>query len=481
MKLKTIFIFNSSSLHDVGSSRTTSSRTTSSRTTSSRTTSSRTTSSRTAAVDQPRALRPRALAAALLLALAASPAHADPQITLPPDEPAPAIPRPQAFHLQRETQIEVPLDQSPTTSTAIGGYGELTVNAPSNGPAVVDLRRLVIFIGHNFTPKLRFYGELEMEHAVTSASDKGEFEVEQAFLDYLAWRPFNLRAGVIILPVGIINVYHEPPTFNGVDRPDTDTYIIPTTWREAGAGVFGEWRSLRYQLYAVNGFNATGFSATYGLRDGHQEAQLALGHDWGIVARLDYPMPFLYRYGIGGDLGLSFYFADADQGQAIFKGSEGDTVPVTLVEADVRLRSRGLELRAELASVFIGGIHRLNRGLTELAMMQTPPAIFDGPVASQLLGGYVELGYNVLHRLNLRSGMQLVPFARYEHSDTQYVIPDGYARAPGNRRDTLTAGLTFRPIAEVALKLDYQRIYTDAARAADATVDKFDAGLAFMF
>jgi len=85
--------------------------------------------------------------------------------------------------LPRESQIEVPLDQPAMSGTAVGGYGELTVNAPSNGTAVVDLRRLVLYFGHNFNTHLRFYGELEVEHAVTSADDQNEFEMEQTFLD----------------------------------------------------------------------------------------------------------------------------------------------------------------------------------------------------------------------------------------------------------------------------------------------------------
>ena len=318
-------------------------------------------------------------------------AVAQPSITWAPDEPQPGIPRPPYLQLQRETQIEVPLEQPGTSgSTAIGGYGELTFNAPSNGPDVVDMRRLVLYVGHNFTQRLRFYGELEVEHAVSSADDQGEFEVEQAFLDYLAYKPLNFRAGVIIIPMGIINVYHEPPTFNGVDRPETDQLIIPSTWREPGAGIFGEWRGLRYQAYVVNGFNADGFSASTGVREGHQEAQLALGRDWGLAARVEHAFPWLYRYGISADAGVSFYYAHADQGQPQFKGSEGDDVPVAMLDGDLRLRTRGLELRAEIASVWIGGIHRLNRGLADVAM--TAGATFDGPVAHQVLGGYVEHG-----------------------------------------------------------------------------------------
>ena len=419
--------------------------------------------------------------AAAVLVGAPGSAAAQPNITLaPPDEPQPGIPRPPILQLQRENQIEVPLDQAPPpSSTAIGGYGEVTLNAPSNGPNVVDLRRMVLYIGHNFTNKLRFYGELEVEHAVTSADDKGEFEVEQAFLDYLAWRPFNLRAGVIIIPMGIINVYHEPPTFNGVDRPETDTVINPSTWREPGAGFFGEWRTIRYQAYVVNGFDANGFTATSGVRDGHQEAQLALGHDWGIAARVEHAFPWLLRYGVSADAGVSFYFSNADQGQPQFKGSEGDTVPVTMVDGDLRARSRGFELRAEIASVFIGGIHRLNRALAAAALADMTD--FDGPVAHQLIGGYVELGYDVLHPFKLRAGRQLVAFARYERTDTQYDVPADLGRVPGLRRDIVTAGLTFRPIAEVALKFDYQHFWTDATVPADASYYSLNAGVAFMF
>jgi hypothetical protein len=436
---------------------------------------------------------------AATMTLAARPAFAQPTITLPPEEPktpprqppaptpAPApdqpqagIPRPPLLQLQRESQIEVPLEQTGIGgATALGGYGELTFNAPSNGPNVVDMRRLVLYVGHNFTERLRLYAELEVEHAVTSADDQGEFEVEQAFLDYLAWKPLNFRAGVIIMPMGIINQYHEPPTFNGVDRPETDTLIIPSTWREPGAGIFGEYASIRYQAYVVNGFNATGFTAAAGLREGHQEAQLALGVNWGIVARVSHAFPYLYKYGVSAELGIGYYFSRADQGKDVFKGSEGNEVPVTMLEADLRARTRGLELRAEIASVWIGGIHRLNRGLETLAAEEMKD--FEGPVANQLIGGYVELGYNVLHPLKLRRGMALVPFMRYEHVDTQFQLPSDLARVPGNRHDIITAGVVFRPIAEVAVKLDYQHFWTDAVEPENASFDSYNAGLAFMF
>jgi len=213
-----------------------------------------------------------------------APAAPGPAVDLPPDRDMPTT------ALPRETAIENPLNgAAAVTGTAIGGYGELTLNAPANSPAIVDLRRFVLFIGHNFSDRLRFYSEVEIEHAVSSAEDQGEVEVEQAYLDALLTRGVNLRGGLILMPVGIINIYHEPPTFNGVDRPEVDTLIIPSTWREPGFGIFGELSTgLSYQLYLVNGLNAAGFTAETAVADGHQEAMNAAARDFGGVGRLSY-------------------------------------------------------------------------------------------------------------------------------------------------------------------------------------------------
>ena len=158
-----------------------------------------------------------------------SPTPEKPPVAAFREEKAPTV------ELPRESAIENALGRAPAMSgSAFGGYGELTLNAPSNAPSVVDMRRLVLFFGHNFTDRLRFYSEFEVEHAVASSSDQGEAEVEQAYLDGLLSRWINLRGGLILMPMGIVNVYHEPPSFNGVDRPDVDQFVIPSTWREPG-------------------------------------------------------------------------------------------------------------------------------------------------------------------------------------------------------------------------------------------------------
>ncbi len=379
----------------------------------------------------------------------AAPDTGGPVLELPAERDMPQM------TLPRETAIENPLRQvSSASATAIGGYGELTLNTPSNqlvpphnGPAVVDLRRLVLFVGHNFSDRIRFYSELEVEHAVSSAADQGEFEVEQAYLDGLFTKHFNLRGGLIIMPVGIINVYHEPPTFNGVDRPDVDTLVIPSTWREAGFGVFGEIATgFSYQLYAVTSFNANGFTAESGIAEGHQEAQLAYAGDGGLVARLTYE-PVLATI-----LGVSGYAATSGNDLRSTVGR----VPLGLVEADARTRFRGFTARAEVAFLFIGDTEALNQAYVNGTPDQMANAMV-GPVARQLRGAYVEAGYNLLRRAAPASDQDLTLFFRYDYANTQASVAPGFTANPELIRYTQTLGLVYRPIPEIGLKADYQR------------------------
>ncbi len=380
----------------------------------------------------------------------AAPQAPGPVIEVPPERDMPQM------ALPRETAIENPLRQEPAAAagiaaTAIGGYGELTLNAPAIGPSVVDLRRLVLFVGHNFNERIRFYSELEVEHAVASSTDQGEFEVEQAYLDGLFSRHFNLRAGLIIMPVGIINVYHEPPTFNGVDRPDVDTLVIPSTWREAGFGAFGELApGLSYQLYLTSGFNANGFTAASGIYEGHQEAQLAYAGNFGAVGRLTYEPVLATIFGVSA-----------------YGGTSGNTlrdtvgrVPLGLFEADARTRYRGFTARAEIAFLFIGDTGALNTAFTNRC---TPPNVctleqMDAiAVASQLRGGYVEAGYDVLRLLAPGTAQDVTLFFRYDYANTQAAVAAGFVANPAFIRYTETVGLVYRPIPEIAIKGDYRR------------------------
>ena len=407
-----------------------------------------------------------AIALALAIALASSPAGAQmpgpaapgPVVDLPPEHDMPST------ALPRETPIENPLGGAPAlTGTAVGGYGELTLNAPSNAPAVVDLRRFVLFVGHNFTDRIRFYSEVEVEHAVSSAGDAGEVEIEQAYVDGLVSRRLNLRAGLIIMPVGIINVYHEPPTFNGVDRPEVDTLIIPSTWREPGFGVFGELTTgLSYQLYLVNGLDANGFTADAGVADGHQEAMLAAARDFGAVGRLSYE-PMLATI-----LGVSGYYATSGN---TLRSTVGN-VPVGLFEVDARTRYRGFSARAELALLFIGDTAALN-----VALAGKVPPTTSLPVAKRSQGGYLEAAYDLMRLIAPSTDQSVTVFGRYDYANTQASVAGGLTPDQTLIRHVLTVGLVYRPIPQIALKGDYRRHWFGAG----AGYNELAAALAWMF
>ena len=129
--------------------------------------------------------------------------------------------------------------------TQLGGYGELHYNnLAGEGAAAdkdeVDLHRFVLFIGHQFTDRIRLFSELEIEHAISGEGENGEVELEQAYLEMDLTAHHRLAAGVQLIPVGFLNETHEPPTFYGVERNPVETNILPSTWWEAGLGLRGE-------------------------------------------------------------------------------------------------------------------------------------------------------------------------------------------------------------------------------------------------
>ena len=157
-------------------------------------------------------------------------------------------------------------------ATRLSGYMEFHYNKPELADGRLDFHRFVLLVTHEFSPRIRFVGELELEHAlVEGLEEAGELELEQAYVDFLLSRGFNIRAGMLLMPVGILNERHEPPVFYGVERTFVDTVIVPTTWFEVGAGVHGEvGRGWRYRLFVTSPLNAVEFSAEEGLRGGRQ-------------------------------------------------------------------------------------------------------------------------------------------------------------------------------------------------------------------
>jgi hypothetical protein len=123
------------------------------------------------------------------------------------------------------------------SAVTIGAYGEMLYNQPEGDNGELDVQRLVLLLGYRFNDRTQFVTEIEMEHVE-------EIFVEQAFVNYNVGNNVNLRGGLMLVPMGIINEFHEPTTFNGTERPAMDNVIVPTTWRELGIGVNGRFDDL---------------------------------------------------------------------------------------------------------------------------------------------------------------------------------------------------------------------------------------------
>jgi hypothetical protein len=352
--------------------------------------------------------------------------------------------------------------EAPSQTGPISGYMELHLNKPVDGsgePAILDFHRFVLLVNHRFTDRLRFVGELELEHAlVEGLEEAGELELEQAYLDVLFSPAFNLRAGMMLVPVGIINERHEPPVFHGVERPFVDTVIVPTTWFDIGAGMHGElWGKLRYRAFVMAPLDSAEFSAEEGLRGGSQKGSESQVRNVAWTGRAEYV----------GTRGLQV-------GAGFWRGDSSVTLPrvdtkVGVIEADVRFRRARFEGRAQYAHVFIGNAEVLNDAVGRLTGV-------DPNVARQLRGLYIEGAYRVLPQ---RFTHDLAIFARYENFDTQFRMPAGFVKLPQFDRDAWILGATYWLDPDVAVKVDYSHV-----RSASTVIPPprtFNIGLGWWF
>ena len=185
--------------------------------------------------------------------------------------------------------------------TTIGGYGEmhynnLTSDNSSDSKEEFDLHRFVLFFGHQFNDDLRFFSELEVEHNVAGEGKNGEVEIEQAYIEWDYAESHRAKAGVFLIPVGIINETHEPETFYGVERNPVEKTIIPATWWEGGAMLSGEIaQGFSYDAGIHSGLfidpDADDDPLTSGkskIRDGRQKVSEAEGDDLAYTARIKY-------------------------------------------------------------------------------------------------------------------------------------------------------------------------------------------------
>jgi hypothetical protein len=344
---------------------------------------------------------------------------------------------------------------------SIGGYAEtvytdvIADKRKSNEEDTFDFVRAVLYTGYKFTDQWVFNAEFEFEHASTSShegSGGGSVSVEFATLDYL-WRDeANLRAGLMLVPMGFLNEMHEPPFYYGNQRPVSEEVIIPTTFRENGAGVFGRiGEIIEYKAYAITSLNGAGFGAS-GLRGGRMRGNRANADDFSFVGALDVePIPGLQ---VGGSTMVGN--TGHDQRVAILPALGGGSLVLPaahlfLWETHAQFQRYGLHVRA----LYTQALLQDARDLT-LALRQTGDIGANEAIAKQMVGYYGEIAYEILQWLAPQSGWTVEPFARFERVDTQHDMPGGFAADRTKQMDILTAGISAKPIPNVVLKIDYR-------------------------
>lgn len=352
---------------------------------------------------------------------------------------------------------------------SLAAYGELVYenfgNKKEDGTASgkkdqVDYLRHVLYVGYRFTDRILFNSEIEFEHGSTGKG--GEVSVEFGYVDFRGVPWLNARAGMVLVPVGIVNEMHEPSTFHGAKRPDSEQNILPTTWRAIGAGLFGEvLPDLSYRTYLTEGLDISkGASASSGLRNARASGAKANAEEPALSFRLDYSgLP-------GAVLGGSVYTGNSGQSTMTPAGIEVDA-PTTFWDLHARWEWKGLEVRGLYTEGVISEVAEINanRGLTG-----------NKSVGERLVGWYLEGAYDLPAWLGFEK-QYLAPFVRYEEYDTQARVPAGFSRDPANERIVVTYGLTYKPHPNVAVKADYQ----DRRNRARTDTDQFNLALAYLF
>ena len=325
---------------------------------------------------------------------------------------------------------------------SIGGYGELHYNniEEQNTDAEtteMDLHRFVLFFGYQFNNSVRMYSEFEVEHTVAGEDKAGEVEMEQAFIEWDYISRHRTRAGVLLLPVGILNQTHEPDTFYGVERNNIETQILPSTWYEGGIGFSGEiLAGLNYDATVTEGLKLKLSEAKYGIRDARQKASQATAQDPGYTVALNYT-------GFKGLLigGSVYYQSDLTQEDRSYSS---DSIDGFMYEAHADWHYDKFAVRAVFAN------WELDKAIE--SVLQSSEGAASG--SDNLNGFFIEPSYKLFESLGI--------FARYSEWDTRA------GDSINSEYRQVDIGINYYLAPHVVLKADLQD------QDADEGMDEFD-------
>ena len=331
------------------------------------------------------------------------------------------------------------------SKTRFGGYGELHLNKLKNRKTggtdkdELDFHRFVLFMGHEFNERTHFFSEMEIEHAVAKDTADGSsaatVSVEQAYLDFSVSDALSVKAGLLLMPVGIISETHEPPTFYGVERNPVETNIIPTTWREGGVALNARMAHGFSADFALTSGLATTSGNNYRVRDGRTHTANARASDAAYTARVKW----------SGVPGVELA-ATVNRQSDITQSADPAAGAATLYETHAVVNRGAFGLRALYAAWHLNG--------------NGPKAIG----ADRQNGWYVEPSW----KFNDQWGV----FARHNRWD------NAAGDAANSRFDQTDVGVNYWPHPDVVVKLDFQN---QKVPVGQNEFDGFNLGLGYQF
>lgn len=323
---------------------------------------------------------------------------------------------------------------------SIAGYGEFLYENREGAIDRFDALRAVLFVGYRFDENVSFNSEIEIEHGTTGADsgttdEGGEVGLEFGYLDWFLSPEVGVRAGLLLVPVGLVNEMHEPTTYLASHRSQTERRIVPTTWRAPGVGLHGEAGGFAWRAYAMTSLDGERFDSS-GLRHGRQEGNREIAEDFATALRFDWiDTPGLL-------VGASVWHGQTGQDGLTTTGTAIPDLPTTVLDVHFDLKQGPWWLRGMWANAFLDGASAFDTAT-------------GAGLAERMEGLTLEAGFDLATVLFPESGASLFPFVRFESIDTQMQMPRGVMRDGTKKDEIWTFGAHWRPTEGVVVKVDY--------------------------
>lgn len=368
---------------------------------------------------------------------------------------------------------------------SVGGYGEVAMsrnfysdhvsrysladehkNDPSHGR--FDIPHAVIYLGYDFGKGWTMGTEIEFEHGgVGMAYEKedeeggeweqevekgGEVELEQFWIQKSFGHWANIKAGHIVVPVGLNNAYHEPLNFFTVYRPEGENTILPSTWHQTGVSFWGKTKGWRYELQFLAGLNSDNFTNTGWIKKGPgtpTEGEIAT--KYGTALRIDNYCIKGLRIGLSGYYGHAIgnsYPNNKDGAESKYKGV------VAIGAIDFTYNNYNWIVRGQADYGYLSDAKQLKYFTNRLNGLS--PFHHSAFVSKNAFAYGIEAGYNIFSQIEkLRQDNQkLYLFGRYEHYNP-YASKTKNTSYDYTNVQRMAVGINYYPVKQIAVKAEY--------------------------